>query len=78
MASDSETTIVSETGLGKYQVEARVGDAAFLIDEPVAFGGLGTGQVLASTSSSARASWASGPLPSTSPTRRTVTIRETA
>ena len=43
MASDSETTIVSETGLGKYQVEARVGDAAFLIDEPVAFGGLGTG-----------------------------------
>jgi len=41
--SDSETTIVAETGLGKYQVEARVGDAAFLIDEPVAFGGLGTG-----------------------------------
>ena len=41
--SDSETTIVSETGLGKYQVEARVGDATFLIDEPVASGGLGTG-----------------------------------
>ncbi len=38
-----ETTIVVETGLGKYQVEARVGDAAFLIDEPVAAGGLGTG-----------------------------------
>jgi putative redox protein len=43
MSTDSETTIVAETGLGKYQVEARVGDAAFLIDEPVAFGGLGTG-----------------------------------
>jgi putative redox protein len=41
--SNSETTIVAETGLGKYQVEARVGDAAFLIDEPVASGGLGTG-----------------------------------
>src|ERR1700676_3331228 len=41
--SDSETTIVAETGLGKYQVEARVGDAAFLIDEPLAFGGLGSG-----------------------------------
>jgi putative redox protein len=39
----SETTIVAETGLGKYQVEARVGDAAFLIDEPVAAGGLGSG-----------------------------------
>ena len=43
MSTDSETTIVSETGLGKYQVEARVGDAAFLIDEPVAAGGLGSG-----------------------------------
>src|SRR5476649_694614 len=41
--SDSETTVVAETGLGKYQVEARVGDAAFLIDEPVAAGGLGSG-----------------------------------
>jgi putative redox protein len=41
--STTETTIVAETGLGKYQVEARVGDAAFLIDEPVAFGGLGSG-----------------------------------
>jgi putative redox protein len=43
MSSNSETTIVAETGLGKYQVEARVGDAAFLIDEPVAAGGLGSG-----------------------------------
>ena len=40
---DSETIIVAETGLGKYQVEARAGDAAFLIDEPVAAGGLGSG-----------------------------------
>ena len=39
----SETTIVAETGLGKYQVEARAGDAAFLIDEPVSAGGLGSG-----------------------------------
>jgi glycine cleavage system aminomethyltransferase T len=38
MAAEGESTIVAETGLGKYQVEARVGDAAFLIDEPVAFG----------------------------------------
>ncbi|HWA70468.1 MAG TPA: OsmC family protein [Rhizomicrobium sp.] len=43
MASDSETTIVSETGVGKYQVEARAGGAAFLIDEPVSAGGLGSG-----------------------------------
>jgi len=38
-----ETTLVSETHLGKYQVEARVGDAALLIDEPVSAGGLGSG-----------------------------------
>jgi putative redox protein len=43
MTPDSETVLVAETGLGKYQVEARVGDAAFLIDEPVAVGGLGGG-----------------------------------
>jgi putative redox protein len=43
MSTDSETIVVAETGLGKYQVEARVGDAAFLIDEPVAAGGLGSG-----------------------------------
>jgi putative redox protein len=41
--ADSETVTVSETGLGKYQVEARVGDAALLIDEPVSAGGLGAG-----------------------------------
>ena len=38
-----ETIIVSETGLGRFQVEARVGNAAILIDEPVASGGLGGG-----------------------------------
>jgi len=41
--TDSETVIVAETGLGKYQVEARMGDAALLIDEPRAAGGLGSG-----------------------------------
>jgi putative redox protein len=43
MTSNSEITIVAETGLGKYQVEARVGDAAFLVDEPIEAGGLGSG-----------------------------------
>jgi putative redox protein len=42
-SADSETITVTETGLGKYQVEARVHDAAFLIDEPVSAGGLGSG-----------------------------------
>lgn len=41
--ADSETVVVAETGAGKYQVEARVGDTAFLIDEPVSAGGLGSG-----------------------------------
>jgi putative redox protein len=43
MTQDSETVIVAETGLGKYQVEARMGDTAILIDEPVVAGGLGSG-----------------------------------
>ena len=43
MTANSETITVTETGLGKYQVEARVGAAAFLIDEPVSAGGLGSG-----------------------------------
>lgn len=41
--TDSETITVAETGLGKYQVEARVNGSAFLIDEPVSSGGLGAG-----------------------------------
>lgn len=43
MNTNGETITVTETGLGKYQVEARVGAAAFLIDEPVSAGGLGSG-----------------------------------
>lgn len=38
-----ETTLVAETGLGRYQVEICVGKSAFLADEPVHAGGLGTG-----------------------------------
>jgi putative redox protein len=41
--SKGEITRVAETGLGRYQVEARVGQAAFLIDEPAEVGGLGSG-----------------------------------
>ena len=41
--TSGETTLVSETHLGKYQVEARAGQSTLLIDEPVAFGGLGSG-----------------------------------
>jgi len=41
--SDSETVLISETHQGKYQVQAQVGAAAFLIDEPVSAGGLGAG-----------------------------------
>ena len=33
--TDMETVLVAETGLGKYQLEARMGDAALLIDEPL-------------------------------------------
>jgi putative redox protein len=41
--SEGDVTRVAETGLGRYQVEARVGHSAFLIDEPVDVGGLGSG-----------------------------------
>jgi len=41
--SAGETIFVAETGLGRYQVEVRVGNMAFLADEPIASGGLGTG-----------------------------------
>jgi len=43
MSSDSETVLVAETGLGKYQVEARMGEATLVMDEPLSAGGLGTG-----------------------------------
>lgn len=39
----TEPVIVTETGLGGYQVEVHVGTSSFLADEPVAVGGLGTG-----------------------------------
>ncbi|MGZ3403619.1 MAG: OsmC family protein [Phenylobacterium sp.] len=42
-AADGEPTVVEETGLGRFQVEARTGAAAILVDEPVSAGGLGTG-----------------------------------
>jgi putative redox protein len=44
MSTGSEVILIGETHQGKYQVEARVGSgAAFLIDEPVSAGGLGSG-----------------------------------
>lgn len=48
MAQDSPTAagedvVVAETGLGRLQVEARTASGAFLIDEPVSVGGLGSG-----------------------------------
>src|SRR5579863_7331628 len=41
--SAGETILVAETGIGRFQAEVRVGNAAFLVDEPAASGGLGTG-----------------------------------
>ena len=41
--ADSETVTVTETGRGKYQVEARMGGKALLVDEPLSAGGLGSG-----------------------------------
>ena len=38
-----DEVLVSETGLGKLQMVARTATGAFLIDEPVAVGGLGSG-----------------------------------
>ncbi|GAA0336758.1 hypothetical protein GCM10009087_54040 [Sphingomonas oligophenolica] len=39
----AEAILVEETGAGRFQVEAHAGGSIFLVDEPVAFGGLGTG-----------------------------------
>lgn len=41
--SPSETVLVAETGLGKFQVEARMGGTTLVMDEPVAAGGSGSG-----------------------------------
>jgi putative redox protein len=38
-----EMVIVAPTGLGRFQVEARIGGSALLVDEPAALGGLGSG-----------------------------------
>ena len=38
-----ENVLVSETGLGRLQVEARTATASILIDEPLSVGGLGSG-----------------------------------
>ena len=38
-----DPVILEETGLGRFKVEARIGSAAFLVDEPVSAGGLGAG-----------------------------------
>ena len=38
-----EAVTVTETGVGKFQVEVLAGAAAFLADEPVEAGGLGSG-----------------------------------
>jgi len=38
-----ENVMVSETGLGRLQVEARTAAGAFLVDEPASVGGLGSG-----------------------------------
>jgi putative redox protein len=42
-APAGEAVVVEETRLGRFQVEARIGSTALLIDEPVAAGGLGSG-----------------------------------
>jgi putative redox protein len=39
----SEAVFVSETGRGRFQVEVRTSSGAFLADEPVSAGGLGSG-----------------------------------
>jgi len=43
IAPTPEAVIVAETGRGKFQVEARAGSSAIVIDEPVSSGGLGSG-----------------------------------
>ena len=40
---DSNTVTVTETGVGKFQVEVMAGGATFLADEPQDAGGLGSG-----------------------------------
>jgi putative redox protein len=42
-AAVGEEVVVAETGVGRLQVEARTASGAFLMDEPVSVGGLGSG-----------------------------------
>ncbi len=42
-SADVAPVVVTETGLGNFQVEVRVGATSFLADEPVTVGGLGSG-----------------------------------
>ena len=39
----AEAILVEETGAGRFQVEAHARGSTFLVDEPIEFGGLGTG-----------------------------------
>ena len=40
---NGETIVIDETGKGAFQVEVKAGSSAFLVDEPVQAGGLGSG-----------------------------------
>lgn len=42
-ATVGEEVVVAETGVGRMQVEARTASGAFLMDEPISVGGLGSG-----------------------------------
>ena len=39
----ADTVRIAETGAGRFQVRVQAGGSSFLADEPVAFGGLGSG-----------------------------------
>jgi putative redox protein len=43
MISAKDAVLVEETGAGRYQVRASSGDHQLIIDEPIAYGGLGSG-----------------------------------
>ena len=43
MTGAGETIVVDETGSGAFQVEVKAGTSTFLMDEPIAAGGLGSG-----------------------------------
>jgi putative redox protein len=43
VSNTGETIVIDETGKGAFQVEVKAGTSTFLMDEPVAAGGLGSG-----------------------------------